>query len=287
MSNFWLRNRRVIFILSVFLLPTIPLFLLRVELPRIHIYDTLASWVVHPLADGIRGVSDGTRSIWQSYIYLVDTHKENEELRRANNDLASRLVDLESLTNENDRLRKVLEMPEVERGPRIAAKIIGQDAGGESLSFVLNVGSDHGVQPRLPVITHDGIVGTISKVYSKSSRFVSVIDPSHDVDGTILRSRARFIVEGRGRLGLSGRLKFLDRAEDIRVGDEVVTSGLDGIFPKELPIGSLVRVERPRTGILQEAEVRTHVDFGKLEEVLILLPAPLGPVEPVIEARVK
>lgn len=280
-SNFWLRNRRVIFLVIVFLLPAVPLFLLRIELPRVHVYDTLASWVVHPIAEGINSIKDGADHVWDGYISLVNAKKESAELLRQNQDLASRLSDLEILSSENERLRKLLAMPEIEKGPRIAGKIVGQDSTPESISFIINVGSDHGIVPRLPVVSYEGVVGTISKVYSKSSVFVSIIDPAHDMDGTITRSKARFIVEGSGRKGLSGRLKFLDRAEDVRVGDEVVASGMDGIFPKGIKIGTLVKVDRPRTGVLQEAELRPAVDFGKIEEVLVILPPAKGPIGPM------
>ena len=115
-----------------------------------------------------------------------------------------------------------------------------------------------------------GVVGRVSEVFSHSSRVVSIVDPSHDVDGIIARSRARFIVEGRGK-PLIARLKYLDRSEDVRVGDQVLTSGLDNVYPKGWPIGNVVRVERQRTGVSQEAEVRPLVDIGRLEEVVVLM----------------
>jgi len=99
--------------------------------------------------------------------------------------------------------------------------------------------------------------------------FIALHDPSHNVDGIVTRSRARFMVEGGGR-GLLGRLKYLDRSEDVRVGDLVITSGLDGVFPKGLKIGNIIRVSRPRAGVTQEADLRSAVDLGTLEEVMVL-----------------
>jgi rod shape-determining protein MreC len=152
---------------------------------------------------------------------------------------------------------------------QLGAKIIGQDSSSESLGFFLNVGERDGVQPRMPVVTASGIVGSILRVYPSSSLFVAVADPAHNVDGIVNRSRARFVVEGLGH-ALRGRLKYLDRSEDVRVGDLVLTSGLDGVFPKGHPIGTIVRVKKPRSGVAQEAELRPIVDLGRLEEVVVL-----------------
>jgi rod shape-determining protein MreC len=269
LNKFWMRHRRLIFILILFVAPLIPLFMLRVSLPRLHVLDRVSSWVVHPTAEAGRNLVTGVGVLWSRYIALVDTAEEIEKLKKENLDLENTILQYKEMEAENSRLKELLSMPVLPKSKVVAGKIIGQDTTPESMSFFVNVGSEQGIKPRMPVVTAQGIVGTISRVYRNSSLFISIADPSHDVDGIVVRSRARFIVEGRGR-SLLGRLKYLDRAEDIRVGDSVVTSGLDGVFPKGLKIGDIVRVERPRTGVTQEAELRTAVDFGSLEEVLVL-----------------
>jgi rod shape-determining protein MreC len=274
LSNFWLRNRRPLFVLFLFLAPLIPLVLIKVTLPRLDIGEKISSWIVHPLSEVASTASGGVGVLWKKYISLVNTEAENIELKKNVEELRSQILSLEQFREENLRLTALLGVPDLVQGPRIGAKIVGQDSTSESISFVINVGKEHGVVAKMPVITSNGIVGTVSRVFNGYSTVKAIIDPSHDVDGVILRTRSRFIVEGKARGGLTGRLKYLDRSEDIKVGDEVVTSGIDGVFPKGLLIGNVVYIKRPKFGVTQEAELRTSVDFGKLEEVLVILSPP-------------
>jgi rod shape-determining protein MreC len=275
LSKFWLRNRRPLFVLFLFLAPLVPLVLIKVTLPRIHIAEKISSWVVHPLSEFILGTTNGAQVLWKKYVFLVETHSQNIELKKNIEDLKQQVLSLEQLKTENDRLKNLMNMPDVVQGPRIAAKIVGQDSTSESVSFVLNAGKEHGLLPKMPVVTAEGVVGTVSRVFQGYSTVTAIVDPSHDIDGVILRTRSRFIVEGKARSGLTGRLKYLDRSEDVKVGDEVVTSGIDGVFPKGMLIGHVIYVKRPKFGVSQEAELRTSVDFGKLEEVLVILNPPV------------
>lgn len=268
-NRFWMRHRRLIFILVLFAAPVIPLFALKVTLPRLNFYDKLSAYVVYPIAETAENLGRGLGVVWSHYIDLVHTSRERDAVKKENLELRGRILQLEEFESENKRLKELLSMTDLPPVKAIGGKVIGQDSSTESMSFVINVGTDQGISPRMPVVSSEGVVGTITRVYAHSSVFVALVDPSHDVDGIITRSRARFIVEGRGS-SLLGRLKYLDRAEDIRAGDLVVTSGLDGVFPKGLPMGFVVDVDRPRVGVAQEAEMRASVDFGHLEEVLVL-----------------
>ena len=268
-SRFWSRNKRPLFVIALFLGPLLSLFLMRVPLPRINVYDTLTSYVVHPSAEGVNNVETGLGVVWDHYIGLVNAARENDLLKKENGDLKQKIIELQERVLEGDRLRSILSFRDEIGAEAVAAKLIGQNVGSESFSFLINVGEKDGIKVRMPVVTNEGVVGTISKVYPHYSALTALVDPSHDVDGVVVRSRARFIVEGRGN-PLVGRLKYLDRSDDVRVGDLALTSGLDGIFPKGLVIGHIVRVDRPRAGIMQEAEIRPSVDVGRLEEVLVL-----------------
>jgi rod shape-determining protein MreC len=279
LSKFWFRNRRPLFVLFLFLAPLVPLFLLKITLPRINFVEKISSWVVHPLSELTLSASGGVSVLWKRYLALVGVQSENEELRKKIGELESQILSLEQLKTENQRLSELLSIPDFIQGPRLGAKIVGQDSSSESISFVINVGSDQGIKFKMPVITNQGIVGSISRVFSGYSTVKTIVDPSHDLDGTIVRTRSRFIVEGKSRGGLTGKLKFLDRADDVRVGDEIVSSGIDGVFPKGLLIGHVISLKKPRHGVTQEAEVRSSVDFGKLEEVLVVLKTPLDKLE--------
>lgn len=268
-GRWWGRNRKSLLIVSLFLLPFAPLILTRFQLPRLNIYERVHAYFVHPVSEGAINAAGGVSVLWTRYLALVGTSRENEALQKEAAELKHRIVALEEVERENERLKKLLLIPDLEKYEGIGGRIIGQDAAFESLGFYLNLGSEEGVRERMPVVTPDGIVGTVLRVFRHSSVFLALLDPAHDVDGFIVRSRARLIVEGKGK-PLLARLKYLDRSEDVRVGDEVLTSGLDGVFPKGLRIGFVVKVDRPRAGVTQDAELRPAVDLGRLEEVTVL-----------------
>jgi rod shape-determining protein MreC len=269
-SRFFRRNRSLLFKVLLFLSPVIPLVLVKApEMPSLRIYDRLQSWIVHPIAEVFTQATHGAAFVWDHYFMLVGASKENDSLKAEIENLEAQLVDLEELRAENSRLKATLAMPELPGLKTVAGEIIGQDPAGESLAFFINVGRKNGIKERMPVISPQGIVGTVSRVYANYSMFTAVQDPSHAVDGMIARSRAQFISEGRG-LSLTGRLKYLDRSADVRVGDLVVTSGLDKVFPKGLKIGYIIKVDRPRTGVTQNAELRPSADLSYLEEVLVV-----------------
>jgi hypothetical protein len=124
----------------------------------------------------------------------------------------------------------------------------------------------------MAVVCADGVVGRIASVSPHASRVLLISDHNSGVDALVQRTRARGILEGT----LSGMasLKYVKPSEGLEVGDLVVTSGLDGIFPKGLRLGRVVGVTRRESGLFQLAEVVPFVDFSKLEEALILTTGP-------------
>jgi rod shape-determining protein MreC len=270
-SRFFRRNRSLFFKILLFLSPVVPLLMVKApDMPQLRVYDRLQSWIVHPIAEALTYATQGASFVWNHYFMLVGASQENELLKNEVKNLEAQLLALEELRSENTRLKQIVSMPELPALSTVASQIIGRDPSGESFAFFINAGSRNGVKPRMPVISPQGVVGTIKRVYPAYSMFVAVQDPSHALDGIILRSRAQFIVEGRG-LSLTGRLKYLDRSADVRVGDLVVTSGLDRVFPKGLKLGFVIKVDRPRAGVTQNAELRPSADLSYLEEVLVVL----------------
>jgi rod shape-determining protein MreC len=117
------------------------------------------------------------------------------------------------------------------------------------------------------VLVPEGIVGQVFLVSGNAARILLVSDHNSGVDALVQRSRARGIVQGTVDGGCG--LKYVKRTEDLQVGDAVITSGADGIFPKGLPIGRVTSVDKRGRGLFQSAEVQPRVDFEQLEEVLV------------------
>jgi len=190
---------------------------------------------------------------------------------------ADRVAELEL---ENERLRKLLDFRESLNGDLLTARIIGRDATGLSRTLVIGRGESDGVAKGAAVLAPEGVVGEVFLVSRHAARVLLISDHNSGVDALVQRTRARGIVQGTVDAGCG--LKYVKRTEDVQVGDAVVTSGLDGIFPKGLPIGQVVGVDKRGQGLFQYAEIAPRVDFSQLEEVLVSR-GPVTAVEPPVE----
>ena len=152
--------------------------------------------------------------------------------------------------------------------PLIAAEVVGKDPSPWFQSILLDKGLADGVDKGLPVIDPVGVVGIVVEATDHFSKVMLITDPNSAVDALIQKSRARGIIKG----GASGYclLNFVLRKHDVKVGDTVVSSGMDGIFPKGLPIGKVASIVKQDAGIFQDVTVTPFVDFERLEEVLVV-----------------
>src|SRR6185295_8603260 len=145
--------------------------------------------------------------------------------------------------------------------------VIGRDATRLSRTILIGRGETDGVVRGAAVLAPQGVVGHVFQTSPHAARVLLVSDHNSGVDALVQRTRARGIVQGTVDAGCA--LKYVKRTEDVQVGDELVTSGLDGIFPKGLPIGAVTSVDKRGQGLFQHAEVAPRVEFDQLEEVLV------------------
>jgi rod shape-determining protein MreC len=143
------------------------------------------------------------------------------------------------------------------------------DPSGWFKTIVINKGTRDGVAKGMAVVATDGLVGHVVKAFDGSAMVLLVIDPTSAVDALVQRSRFRGIVEGESTARC--RFKYLVRKADVKRGDVVISSGLDGVFPKGLPVGTVADVFETHTGLFQEAKIQPFVNFTRLEEVLVVL----------------
>jgi rod shape-determining protein MreC len=168
---------------------------------------------------------------------------------------------------ENARLRKLVAFRATVPGDLLAARVVGRDATGRGGTLTIDRGERAGVTKGAAVLAPEGVVGQVFLVSRNAARVLLVSDHNSGVDALVRRSRARGILQGTVDAGCV--LKYVNRIEDVQVGDVVITSGLDGIFPKGLPVGEVVSVDRGGRGLFQHAEIAPRVDFSQLEEVLV------------------
>jgi rod shape-determining protein MreC len=210
------------------------------------------------------------RSCWDNYISLLRVQEENQELRQALALLTEQNVRTKELALENARLRNLLLLKEQSPAQLISAEIIGRDAIGWFKTVLINKGRNDAIQKNQAVITHQGVVGRCIEVADSTSKVLLITDINSSVDALVQITRSRGILQGKG--SALCELTFISSADDVEVGDLVVTTGLCGVFPKGLSIGTVTKVEKTTLGLFHYVEVEPSINLNKLEEVSILLP---------------
>ena len=219
---------------------------------------------------------------WRAVGELMRARDENAALRARARGLAQELDRLTEVELENARLRRLLDFRETLAGDLLTARVIGHDATGFARTLVIDRGEGDGVTKGAAALAPEGIVGQVFLASRHAARVLLVADHNSGVDALVQRTRARGIVQGTVDAGCV--LKYVKRTEDVQVGDALVTTGVDGIFPKGLPIGRVTAVDKRGQGLFQHAEVAPAVDFAALEEVLVTR-GPVVPAEPPAAAR--
>jgi rod shape-determining protein MreC len=228
--------------------------------------------VVRPIDATFTSVSHGGVSIFTDYLDLVHVRQENAHLRVELAKVKSDRARLAELEAENRHLGELVELKGVLGANALAANVIGSDATGLSHTLVVGSGSSDGLRAGMAVLSNQGVVGKIIATSPNAARILLIDDHNSALDGFDQRSRARGIVAGLVDDGLI--LKYADRSEDIRPGDTIVTSGLDGIFPRGLLVGSVKSVHREGPGLFLSVSIAPAVEFRGLEQVLIVTQPP-------------
>jgi rod shape-determining protein MreC len=247
--------------------------------------DRVGALLLEVVAPAQRVATRATRAVvdaWEGVEGLWRARVEADALRARVQELERQAARLTEIELENTRLRQLLDFRQTLAGQLLTARIIGHDATGLSRTIAIDQGTAAGVARGAAVLAPGGLVGQVILVSPHAARVMLVTDHNSGVDAVVQRTRGRGIVEGTadGRCGL----KFVKRTEDLQLGDLVLSSGLEGIFPRGLPIGRIVEVDKQGQGLFQYAQIEPAVDMDALEEVLVTL-GPVAPAPPELEAE--
>lgn len=229
-----------------------------------------ALFFVSPLQTAVSATVKFADAIWGRYIFLVSVARENESLKKELALARERDNRYRELELANDRLRAFVGLQEESPAMLTAARVIAKDASPWYNTMIINKGAEDGVQSGCPVVVPEGIVGLVLSASRGSAKVLLIIDRNSSVDALVQRTRDRGIVQGQSR-NLC-RFDYFLRKLDVQIGDVIVSSGFDGIYPKGLLIGTVSRIIRRNAGLFQEVELNPSVDFSKLEEVMVILP---------------
>jgi rod shape-determining protein MreC len=237
-----------------------------------HGLGRIALLLVAPFQDAVSVAVRFSRDTWDNYFDLVSTARENSRLKQHLKQAVARNSQWREVELSNIRLRQLLDFKTAIISQSVAAEVVGRDPSSWYQAVIINKGSANGIRKGLPVVVPEGIAGQVTDVAGHYAKVMLIIDRNSAVDALVQRTRARGIIEGEP--SGSCRFKYVMRKEEVAVGDKIVASGLDGVFPKGMAIGDVTGVVKRTSDIFQEVTVSPHVDFEKLEEVLVVLTPP-------------
>jgi rod shape-determining protein MreC len=225
------------------------------------------------------GVAGFVRRAWSGYVNLRGVRAENDQLKRALGELQVQFQQERAAAEHAQQLETLLGFQKETAAQTRAAVVIGAGASPDSRTVTIDKGSSDGLRSNMAVIAPAGVVGRIVTPASRASKVQLLVDRNAGAGALVERSRAQGVVLGAGEELL--RMEYVSGVADVRAGDTIVTSGIDGIYPKGFVIGKVESVGHG-AGIYKIIRVRPSVDFNRLEEVLVVTsPAQAGPSEGV------
>ena len=235
-------------------------------------FESLVVGITAPVQKVVWGVIDGVGGIWRGYFYLVGLEKENQALKKELQDLKLQMNRYREADLANQRLRALLNFKKSIATPLLPAQLVAFDPSGWFQTILIDKGRNDGVVQDMAVVSAEGLVGRVIGESNHHAKVLLILDGNSAVDAYIQRSRARGVLVGLGReLCL---LKYVQRNEDVQVGDKVISSGMGGVFPKGLLVGTVQEVVRGSSGLFQRVEVEPAVNFSRLEEVMVVIQPP-------------
>lgn len=225
--------------------------------------------IAMPVQRTFASPADAVRNAWQRYVDLVDLREENGLLQQKIAALEEENLQYREALVASEHLERIAAMRDDFEMPMLPSEVVGLDVSPWFRSVLVDRGRSHGVLAGHPVITEQGVVGLVTRTSPHAAKTMLLLDRQSTIDVVVQRSRARGIVRGRGTDLLE--FEFVVRESDVQIGDTVITSGLGGVYPKGLRIGEIVSLEDPGGSLIQIATVRPAVDFGRLEQVFVML----------------
>lgn len=233
----------------------------------------LGGVLMTPVARVTATLSGAAEDALSPYFNVAKLKEENQRLTEENRKLTEQLVDYQNLKTENDQFREFLELKERNQDFVFEpASVVGRSPDERFGSFIVDVGSFHGVSPRDPVITADGLVGVVTEVSYGYSKVSTILDISVDIGAVDIRTLDTGVLTGTIALARQSRCKlsFLARDCGVAVGDTIVTSGIGGLLPKGLVIGTVEKLESESGGLSLYGVIKPAADVESVKSVVII-----------------
>ena len=234
----------------------------------------LLSVVLTPLLKVTSALSGGAASVWEKYTSIDDVMDRNEQLEAENAELRQQMVDYDRIKAENDAYKALARIQDTNsEASYVSAFVIGRDPLDEFGGFTLDQGSTDGVAVNDAIISDRGyLLGVVVEVDATSCKVMTILHPSFNAAGVISRTRENGIITGSADYAADGQcvLTNLDRATEARKGDQVITTGLGGVFPANLLVGTVQEVVPEQSGKSSSAVILPGADPRTVKHVFIV-----------------
>ena len=245
-------------------------FLSNLKLESLSYVENAFSAIVMPIQTGYTYLKNKVTGNTNFFTNVENLKNENEELKTANSNLEQELRELEIIKAENETLKEYLGLTEKYTDyETIPAYIISKDISNYSNIFVINAGKNDGIDVNMTVIADEGLVGYVISVTDTTAKVQTIIDSSSAVTATISTTEDSIICKGSLEDGML-KATYIPTSADISEGENVETSGMGGIYPKGIKIGTIKEVEQTLNVLDRYAWIEPAVDFDKVETVLVI-----------------
>ena len=232
-------------------------------------FESIVVWFFSPIQNLLTSTTSSISDVFDHYFFLVETSKENDRLLLKVNLLSKKnneLIERNKLLERSDNLIEFLDKDE---RPFVIAKVIGYDATQWSKVIFINRGTNHKVQKNSSVMNNAGVIGHVIHSSPNSSKVLLITDSRSAVDSLFQETRESGITVGTGENICE--MKFVPISAKINLGDKVISSGLGGVFPKGLVVGTVVDIVKKSQELFQDIMVAPSADLSNIEEVIVLL----------------
>lgn len=259
----------------VIVLLAVPFFVLRANIRRpdqVNGIDRAILRISAPVQYAVSAFARQVSQLLGEYVYLVDVKEDNNKLSFENARLRARIRQLEQAETDNRRYKQLLGLRDELAGEAMSALVIGKDTTDYfRVAHLALDGPGQGIQANMPVVSTDGVVGTVLRVAGEKIDVKLSVESGFGVDVVVERTGARGFVRGVGDVARYAlRVEYVQRTDEVDVGDLLLTSGYGCRFPSGIPVARVTRVVKREFGIYQQVDAEPTVDFSRLEEVLIL-----------------
>ena len=238
---------------------------------EISFIENAATKLVMPIQNGLTYLKNKISGNSTFFADINNLKEENKELKEKNSELEQQVRELENIKSENETLKEYLDLTEkYAEYKTVPAYIINKDISNYSKTIVINVGTEDGIKENMTVIADQGLVGHVISVTSDTAKIRTIIDTSSSVSGLLSTTDESIVCKGTLEEESALKAMYIPDNDGVMQGDSVETSGLGGIYPKGIHIGSVKKVVNTKNITDRYAIIETAVDFEKLDTVLVI-----------------